>query len=66
MPRVTFFGVELNPGPFTVKEHVIVTIMAGVGAQSAYAVCRRFQIIIVVIIHLLPPVLILTRYPWKK
>jgi hypothetical protein len=38
MPKVTVFGVSLNPGPFTVKEHVIVTIMASVGAQSAYAV----------------------------
>lgn len=29
--------MELNPGPFTIKEHVLVTIMATVGAQSAYA-----------------------------
>ncbi|KAH9059645.1 small oligopeptide transporter [Lactarius vividus] len=36
-PNVKIFGVEVNPGPFTIKEHVIVTIMAGVGAQSAYA-----------------------------
>ncbi|KAF8256505.1 OPT oligopeptide transporter [Lactarius quietus] len=36
-PNVTLFGVDINPGPFTIKEHVIVTIMAGVGAQSAYA-----------------------------
>jgi hypothetical protein len=38
MPKVTVFGVSLNPGPFTVKEHVIVTIMASVGAGPAYAV----------------------------
>lgn len=37
LPNVTLFGLEVNPGPFTIKEHVIVTIMAGVGAQSAYA-----------------------------
>jgi len=37
MPKVTVFGVSLNPGPFTVKEHVIVTIMASVGAGPAYA-----------------------------
>jgi OPT family oligopeptide transporter len=37
MPRVKIFGVSLNPGPFTVKEHVLVTIMASVGAGSAYA-----------------------------
>ncbi|OCH85661.1 small oligopeptide transporter [Obba rivulosa] len=37
VPNVQVFGVSLNPGPFTIKEHVLVTIMAGVGAQSAYA-----------------------------
>ncbi|KAH8096862.1 small oligopeptide transporter [Cristinia sonorae] len=36
-PEVTVFNVSLNPGPFTIKEHVLVTIMAGVGAQAAYA-----------------------------
>lgn len=38
VPRISIFGHSLNPGPFTIKEHVLVTIMAGVGAQSAYAV----------------------------
>ncbi len=37
MPRRKLFGVDLNPGPFTVKEHVLATIMAAVGAGSAYA-----------------------------
>ncbi|KIK34782.1 hypothetical protein CY34DRAFT_812696 [Suillus luteus UH-Slu-Lm8-n1] len=37
VPNVTIFGVHLNPGPFTIKEHVLVTIMATVGWQSAYA-----------------------------
>lgn len=36
-PNVTVFGIELNPGPFNIKEHVLVTIMATVGAPSAYA-----------------------------
>ncbi|PFH48073.1 hypothetical protein AMATHDRAFT_6159 [Amanita thiersii Skay4041] len=36
-PDVSVFGVDLNPGPFSIKEHVLVTIMATVGAQSAYA-----------------------------
>ncbi|PPQ95410.1 hypothetical protein CVT26_008256 [Gymnopilus dilepis] len=56
-PRWSILGHELNPGPFTIKEHrrtkalisctdehiilpgeqVLVTIMASVGAQSAYA-----------------------------
>ncbi len=42
VPNVTLFGLEINPGPFTIKEHVIITIMAGVGAQSAYAVSAMF------------------------
>jgi len=33
MPRKTIFGVQLNPGPFNVKEHVIITIMAVVGGR---------------------------------
>ncbi|KAI0331596.1 OPT oligopeptide transporter [Cubamyces sp. BRFM 1775] len=37
MPKVRVFGISLNTGPFTVKEHVLVTIMANVGYQSAYA-----------------------------
>ncbi|KAI0667564.1 small oligopeptide transporter [Trametes maxima] len=37
MPQVKIFGMSLNPGPFTVKEHVLITIMATVGYQSAYA-----------------------------
>ncbi|GJE84381.1 OPT oligopeptide transporter protein [Phanerochaete sordida] len=37
MPRVKIFGMSLNPGPFTIKEHVIITIMANVGSGSAYA-----------------------------
>ncbi|KAF5381591.1 hypothetical protein D9615_005535 [Tricholomella constricta] len=37
LPNTTIFGCEINPGPFSIKEHVLVTIMAGVGAQSAYA-----------------------------
>ncbi len=38
VPRVKVFGISLNPGPFTVKEHVLITVMATVGYQSAYAV----------------------------
>ena len=38
VPNVKIFGVQLNPGPFTVKEHVLITIMASVGCKSAYAV----------------------------
>jgi hypothetical protein len=38
MPNISFFGIPLNHGPFTIKEHVLITIMAGVGSQPAYAV----------------------------
>lgn len=38
VPRVKIFGIQLNPGPFNIKEHVIITIMANVGSGSAYAV----------------------------
>ncbi|KAG6901778.1 hypothetical protein C0995_008024 [Termitomyces sp. Mi166 len=37
LPNKTIFGLEINPGPFSIKEHVLVTVMATVGAQSAYA-----------------------------
>lgn len=37
VPNVKVFGISLNPGPFNVKEHVLITIMATVGWQSAYA-----------------------------
>ncbi|TBU44627.1 OPT oligopeptide transporter [Dichomitus squalens] len=37
IPQWKVFGMALNPGMFTIKEHVLITIMAGVGAQSAYA-----------------------------
>ncbi|KAJ7259929.1 small oligopeptide transporter [Mycena rebaudengoi] len=35
LPKWRFLGINLNPGPFTVKEHVLIT--ASVGAGSAYA-----------------------------
>ncbi|KAF4623380.1 hypothetical protein D9613_001379 [Agrocybe pediades] len=37
LPNWKIFGVPINPGPFTVKEHVLITIMGSVGAGSAYA-----------------------------
>ncbi|KAF9512435.1 hypothetical protein BS47DRAFT_1345351 [Hydnum rufescens UP504] len=37
LPDIKIFGLPLNPGPFTVKEHVLVTVMASVGYTSAYA-----------------------------
>ena len=38
MPRVKIFGISINPGPFTLKEHVLATIMSTVNSGSAYAV----------------------------
>ncbi|KAI0247358.1 OPT oligopeptide transporter protein-domain-containing protein [Lactifluus subvellereus] len=35
--NVSLFGMSLNPGPFTIKEHVIITVMANVANESAYA-----------------------------
>ncbi|KAI5123186.1 hypothetical protein M0805_003953 [Coniferiporia weirii] len=37
MPNVSIFGLQVNPGPYTVKEHVLSTIMATVASGSAYA-----------------------------
>lgn len=36
--RLFKFQFRLNPGPFNVKEHVLITIMANCGAGTAYAV----------------------------
>ena len=38
VPKVSVFGISLNPGPFTIKEHVIITIMADIGSPPEYAV----------------------------
>ncbi|KAI9462088.1 OPT oligopeptide transporter [Boletus coccyginus] len=37
VPNWSIFGVSLNPGPFTIKEHVLLAIMATVGGGPAYA-----------------------------
>jgi len=37
MPNIKIFGISVNPGPFSIKEHVLITIMASVGSDSAYA-----------------------------
>ncbi|KAI1841653.1 hypothetical protein JX265_009332 [Neoarthrinium moseri] len=42
MPNKSFklFGhvLELNPGPFNVKEHTIITVMTAAGASASYAI----------------------------
>ena len=42
LPNVSLFSMSLNPGPFTIKEHVIITIMATASDVPAYAVCTEF------------------------
>lgn len=37
-PKVKVFGTPLNPGPFTIKEHVLVTLMGTIGAAPAFGV----------------------------
>lgn len=38
--RFKLFGNEmsLNPGPFNVKEHTIITMMTAAGSASSYAI----------------------------
>jgi hypothetical protein len=38
MPKISILGLPLNPGPFTIKEHVIITAMADIGAEPTYGV----------------------------
>ncbi|KAJ7579282.1 small oligopeptide transporter [Mycena floridula] len=37
MPHCNIIGHNLNPGPWTIKEHVLAVTIASVGAQNAYA-----------------------------
>ncbi|RKO97434.1 hypothetical protein CXG81DRAFT_10581 [Caulochytrium protostelioides] len=38
--RVKFMGyhISLNPGPFNIKEHVLITVIASAGAAGAYGI----------------------------
>ncbi|KIK62055.1 hypothetical protein GYMLUDRAFT_42505 [Collybiopsis luxurians FD-317 M1] len=36
-PSISVLGKPLNPGPFSIKEHVLSAVMASVAAQSAYS-----------------------------
>jgi hypothetical protein len=53
MPNISIFSLPLNPGPFNVKEHVIITIMASIAAQSAYGVSGPNQVIANYFLHFL-------------
>jgi OPT oligopeptide transporter protein len=43
MPNISLVGISLNPGPFTIKEHVIVTLIATAGGPAGYAVGTEFD-----------------------
>ena len=34
LPNWTIFGVRLNPGPFTLKEHVLITVRTSPGIDN--------------------------------
>jgi OPT oligopeptide transporter protein len=42
MPNISLLGIPLNPGPFTIKERVIVAIMAHISVGPAYVVSAKF------------------------
>ncbi|KAL0945618.1 hypothetical protein HGRIS_014773 [Hohenbuehelia grisea] len=37
MPRWSIMGLPLNPGPFNIKEHVLILIISSVNSDAAYA-----------------------------
>lgn len=37
LPPRTILGIDLNPGPFNLKEHVLISVIASSGGSSAYA-----------------------------
>ncbi|KAI5450685.1 hypothetical protein NCC49_002941 [Naganishia albida] len=37
IPPMRICGIEMNPGPFSIKEHVLIGIIASSGGTSAYA-----------------------------
>ncbi|KAJ6567567.1 small oligopeptide transporter [Mycena vulgaris] len=37
LPNISLFGIAINPGPFSIKEHVLISIMATVASDSAYS-----------------------------
>ena len=38
LPKTTIFGVDLNPGPFSVKEHALIYILAQSAGTSPYGI----------------------------
>jgi hypothetical protein len=42
LPNVTFLGISFNARPFSIQEHVLITIKTIVCAGSAYALGTKF------------------------
>jgi hypothetical protein len=63
MPRVKIFGVSLNPGPFTVKEHVLLTVMATVtnGVRTGFSTRSRNTKSLTFVLYSLPMLRTLLR-----
>ncbi|KAJ3270180.1 hypothetical protein HDV01_000459 [Terramyces sp. JEL0728] len=38
LPNVSLFGMQLNPGPFSVKEHVLINTIVSASAASPYGI----------------------------
>lgn len=38
LPKITVFGIDLNPGPFSVKEHALICAIAGSSGGLPYGV----------------------------
>lgn len=38
LPRVDIFGIALNPGPFSIKEHALIYVIAGAAGGVPYGI----------------------------
>lgn len=43
LPNWTIFGVRINPGPFTVKEHVLITVRFWSGIRDYHTLTMVFR-----------------------
>jgi len=48
LPNIKIFGISVNPGPFSIKEHVLITVMASVGNNKPFCIvyCRCNEFIL--------------------
>ncbi|KAG0627537.1 hypothetical protein M758_2G209300 [Ceratodon purpureus] len=45
LPDKTFLGVRINPGPFNIKEHVLITVFAHAGGNIKESTARAIETI---------------------